>query len=152
MSKKNKKQSQQQKPTSSSAQSSMSFSLNKWFKKIVTTYPTALIILIIVICYVAFLFGGGLFTVVNKSLPSIYYENKFYFLYPSISDQLIGDTVISVMLYLMGFAGLLTVYQSTKNANKPRQAYMLLIVGISLVLLSYIFLESAINMKIAGMR
>jgi len=150
MSKKNKKQPQQ-KPTPTATQSSMSFSLNKWFKKIVTTYPTALIILVIIIGYAVFLFGGGLFTVANKVPPSMYYENKFYFLYPSISDQFIADTAISVMLYLMGFAGLLTIYRSTKSANKPRQAYMLLIAGISLVLLSYIFLESAISIKIAGM-
>jgi len=149
MSKKNKKQPQQ-KPTSTATQSSMSFSLNKWFKKIVTTYPTALIIIVIIIGYAVFLFGGGLFTVVNKVPPSMYYENKFYFLYPGISDQFIADTAISVMLYLMGFAGLLTIYRSTKSANKPRQAYMLLIAGISLVLLSYIFLESAISIKIAG--
>jgi hypothetical protein len=152
MSKKNKKQPQQKPAASTTTQSSMSFSVNKWFKKIVTTYPTALIILVIIIGYAVFLFGGGLFTVVNKVPPSMYYDNNFYFLYPGISEQFIADTVISVMLYLLGFAGLLTIYRSTKSANKPRQAYMLLLVGISLVLLSYIFLESAIGIKTAGIR
>jgi hypothetical protein len=150
MSKKNRKQPQQKPEASTTTQSSMSFSLNKWFRKIVTTYPMALIILVIIIGYTVFLFGGGLFTVVNKVPPSMYYNNKIYFIYPGISEQFIADTVISVMLYLMGFVGLLTIYRSTKNANKPRQAYMLLLVGIGLVLLSYIFLESAIGIKITG--
>ncbi|MCL2172739.1 MAG: hypothetical protein LBH62_00655 [Nitrososphaerota archaeon] len=151
MSKKNKKQSpQQQKPAQTDTQSSRPSSLTKWFNKITTTYPTALIITVIIIGYAVFLFGGGLFSAVNGVSPSAYANNRFYFLYPSISEQFLADTVISVMLYLMGFAGLLTIYQSTKNANKPRQAYMLLLVGISLVLLSYIFLEGAINIKMAG--
>ncbi|MCL2287625.1 MAG: OST3/OST6 family protein [Candidatus Bathyarchaeota archaeon] len=151
MSKKNKKQIKQ-KPAPATTQSSMSFSLNKWFKKIVTTHPSALVITAIMIGYVLFLLGGGLFAVTSENLmPSLYYNDKFYFLYPSLSDQFIADTVISVMLYLMGFAGLLTIYQSTKSVSKPRQAYMMLVVGISLVLLSYIFLESAISIKSMGM-
>ena len=150
MSKKDKKQTQQQKPATIATQSSKSFSFNKWFNKIVSTYPTALIVTVIVIGYAVFLFGGGLFSVVNSVPPSAFYNDRFFFLYPGVGDQFLADTVISVMLYLIGFVGLLTIYRSTKNVSKPRQAYMLLIVGISLVLLSYIFLESAISIKIAG--
>jgi hypothetical protein len=47
----------------------------------------------------------------------------------------------------MGFAGLLAIYQSAKNATKPRQAYMLLVIGVTFVLLSYLFLETAIIAK-----
>ena len=54
------------------------------------------------------------------------------------------------MLYAIGFAGLLAVYQSTKYAYKPRQAYMMLIIGVTLLLLAYIFLEDAILIKIGG--
>jgi hypothetical protein len=150
MSKKDRKQIPQQKPAPKSTQSSRSFSLSKWFNKIVSTYPTALIVTVIIIGYAVFLLGGGLFSVANRVPPAGYNDGTFYFLYPGIGDQFIADTVISVMLYLIGFVGLLTVYQSTKNVNKPRQAYMLLIVGASLILLAFIFLEGAINIKIAG--
>jgi hypothetical protein len=152
MSKKNKKQKIKQKPApTTTTQSSLSFSLSKWFKKVVTTQPFALILTVVFIGAALFLLGGGIYTVTTEGiLPSWYNSNnnKFYFLYPgSISDQFISETVISVMLYTIGFAGLLTVYQSLKSASKPRQAYMLMAVGISLILLSYVFLESAINMK-----
>ncbi|MGD6810193.1 MAG: hypothetical protein ACQCN3_10895 [Candidatus Bathyarchaeia archaeon] len=150
MSKKNKKQQIRKAPAT---QSSLSFSLSKWFKKILTTHPSTLIITVIFIVYALFLLGGGLFTITSENiLPSWYNPNsgRFYFLYPDISNQFVADTVVSMMLYLMGFVGLLSVYQSTKSANKPRQAYMLMIVGVSLVLLSYIFLEGAINFKANG--
>jgi hypothetical protein len=41
----------------------------------------------------------------------------------------------------MGFIGVLALYQSTKYAFKPRQAYMWAIVGVSLLLFAYGILE-----------
>ncbi len=153
MSKKNKKPQIKQKPAPTSTQSSLSFSLSKWFKKALSTHPSTFIITVVFIGYALFMFAGGLFSITSEGiLPSLYYNNKFYFLYPDISNQFISDTVVSMMLYLMGFIGLLSVYKSTKNANKPRQAYMLMIIGVSLVLLSYIFLEGAISFKVNGIQ
>ena len=125
----------------------MSFSLSRWFSKISTTKPSSFIVSIIVISYAIFLFGGGLLTLISQPLPSAYYGGKFYFLYPELSSQFISDTVISVMLYAIGFAGLLSIYQSTKYAYKPRQAYMMLVIGVTLLLISYIFIEDAIHIK-----
>jgi len=42
------------------------------------------------------------------------------------------------------------IYQSTKYVYKPRQAYMMMIVGIVLLLLAYIFLEASIQIKLSG--
>jgi len=128
--------------------SSMSFSLSRWFSKISTAKPSALITSIIVISTAVFLFGGGLYTIIIRPLPSAYYNNRFYFLYPDLGAQFISDTVIATMLYAMGFIGLLAIYQSTKYAYKPRQAYMMLAVGVALMFLAYIFLEDSIQIKL----
>ncbi len=128
--------------------SSTSFSLSRWFEKISSINPSSFVISIVVIGYAVFLFGGGLFTIISSPLPSYYIEGSgFLFIYPELSQQFVSDTIIAVMLYAIGFAGLLTVYQSTKYAYKPRQAYMMLIIGITLLLLAYIFLEDAILIK-----
>lgn len=149
---KNNKKQINQKPEPVATQSSISSSLNRLFKKVTSIRPSTLIVSIIIIGYTVFLLGGGIFTVTRDGiLPVTYYNDRFLFLFPSISDQFIADTVISVMLYLMGFAGLLSIYQSTKNVNKPRQAYMLMAIGISLTLLSYVFIESAIGIKVKGL-
>ena len=128
--------------------SSMSFSLSRWFSKISTAKPSALITSIIVIASAVFLFGGGLYTIIIRPLPSAYYNNRFYFLYPDLGAQFVSDTVIATMLYAMGFVGLLAIYQSTKYAYKPRQAYMMLAVGVALMFLAYIFLEDSIQIKL----
>jgi hypothetical protein len=46
--------------------------------------------------------------------------------------------------------GLLAIYQSTKYVYKPRQAYMMMLVGVVLLLIAYIFLEASIQLKISG--
>ena len=130
--------------------SSTSFSLSRWFRRISTAKPSSFVISIIVISYAIFLFGGGLYTIISSPLPAFYTGKGFLFLYPELGSQFIADTVIAVMLYAIGFVGLLAIYQSTKYAYKPRQAYMMMVIGVTLLLLAYIFLEDAILIKLGG--
>jgi len=126
--------------------SSMASSFERWMNKISSIRPSSFSITLIVIAYAIFLFGGGLFTIVSPIFPP-YINNNFLFIYPELASQFISDTVIAATLYVMGFAGLLALYQSTKYAYKPRQAYMTAIIGVSLLLIAYIFLESILVIK-----
>jgi len=107
-------------------------------------------IVLIVIAFATFLFSGGLLTLIDQPPISVYTGSKFYFLYPALDGQFVMDTVFSAMLYVVGLAGLLLMYRSTKSAFKPRQAYMGMIIGVSLILLSYLFLEGSVLTKISG--
>jgi hypothetical protein len=127
--------------------SSASYPMGRWFRRISTAKPSTFVVTALVLSYTIFLFGGGLLTIISQPLPSAYYNGVFYFLYPDLGEQFISDTIISVMLYAIGFAGLLTIYTSTKYAYKPRQAYMMVVIGASLLLLAYIFIEVAIKIK-----
>ena len=128
--------------------SSMSFSLSRWFRRISTAEPSSFAVTLIIVAYAIFLFGGGLYTIISSPLPAFYTGSTFIFLYPDLGQQFISDSIIAIMLYVIGFVGLLAVYQSTKYAYKPRQAYMTLIIGVALLLLAYIFLEDAILIKL----
>ena len=134
--------------------SEMSFSLSRWFRKITTNAPVAFLITVIGLSYAVFLLGGGLYTLIGPDAaahqPSAYVNGRFYFLYPDISHQFIADTIISAVLYSLGFVGLLAIYQSSKSAYKPRQAYMLLVIGVTFLLLAYVFLEGSIQFKATG--
>ncbi len=134
--------------------SSISFSLSRWFRKISTAAPSTFPVTAVGISYVIFLFGGGLYTLIGPDQfahqPYGYFSNRFFFLFPEIGRQFISDSVISVILYAMGFVGLLAIYQSTKSAYKPRQAYMMLVIGVALLLLAYAFLEGSIQFKRTG--
>ena len=128
--------------------SSMSFSLSRWFRKISASKPSSATFIIIVIGFTTFLLGGGLLTIITRP-PITYYDgSKFYFLFPSMDQQFGMDTVFSALLYVTGLIGLLLIYRSTKNAYKPRQAYMTLIIGVALIILAYLFLENSILYKL----
>jgi hypothetical protein len=130
--------------------SSMSFSLNRLYRRISTAKPSNLIIPVVSIAIGVFLFGGGLYDIIVKPLPAVYYGGRFLFLYPQLSEQFISDSIVSMTLYSLGIAGLIAIYQSTKYVYRPRQAYMMLIVGIILTLIAYIFLESSIRLKLSS--
>lgn len=130
--------------------SSISFSLSRWFRRLSTSKPSLITTALAMITFATFLFSGGLLTLIDQPPVAVYTGRQFYFLYPALDQQFVMDTVFSAMLYAIGLAGLLLIYRSTKSAFKPRQAYMSMIIGVTLVLLSYLFLEGAILTKIQG--
>ncbi|XES76492.1 MAG: hypothetical protein ACBZ72_09940 [Candidatus Bathyarchaeia archaeon] len=130
--------------------SELSFSISKWFSKISTMKPSSVLMTVLVMGVALFLLGGGVYDIINQPYPAIYYNSRFYFLYPSLGEQFLFDTVISVILYLLGAVGLLVIYQSSKQAHNPRQAYMTMLIGIALVTLAYIFIEYFIHLKLTG--
>jgi len=131
--------------------SSLSFSLNKFYHRFSTLRLSSLIISILVMAFALFLFGGGLYDVIMRPLPAAYLQGRgFILLYPQLSDQFIGDSVVAVTLFALGMTGLVMMYQSTKYAYKPRQAYLMFLVGIIFIFIAYIFIETSIKLKIAG--
>jgi hypothetical protein len=130
--------------------SSLSYSLQKLYKKISTAKPSHLILSIVAIAITIFLFGGGLYDTIMGPPPAVYYGGRFIFLYPQLSEQFISDSIISMILYSLGIIGLITIYQSTKYAYRPRQAYMMFLMGAALIILAYIFLEFTIRIKLGS--
>ena len=130
--------------------SSMSFTMNKLYRRISNIRPSAMILSILAMAFAVFLFGGGLYDIIIKPDPAIYAGGRFIFLYPDLSMQFLSDSIEAMMLFTLGVIGLVAVYQSTKYAYKPRQAYMLFLVGVVLLFLTYILLEVTVQLKISG--
>lgn len=130
--------------------SNLSFSLNKIYRAVANSRPSNLIIPVAAIAFAVFLFGGGLYDLIVQPLPAVYYGGRFLFLYPQLSEQFIGDSIVAMTVYSLGIFGLWSVYQSTKYVYKPRQAYMMMTIGVVLLLLAYIILEASIKIKISG--
>lgn len=132
--------------------SSFSYSLVKFYRKISTAKPSAVVLSAVVIAATIFLFGGGLYNVIRRPLPSAYVEvpggGRFIFLYPQLSEQFITDSMIATILYSLGIIGVLAIYQSTKYAYRPRQAYLMFLMGLVLLIIAYGFLEAALYIKL----
>jgi len=53
-----------------------------------------------------------------------------------------------MIMFAIGFAGLLMAYQSTRYAYKPRSAFMWLLTGTMLLVVAYIYTEFIILAKL----
>jgi len=53
-----------------------------------------------------------------------------------------------MLSYMFGVIGILAMYQSTKYAYRPRQAYMFLLVGALFFLMAYFLMENLIYAKL----
>jgi hypothetical protein len=135
-------------PSAKRGITNLSYSMNRFYQKLSTTKPSTLILAIIAVAVAIFFFGGGLYDIIVKPLPAVYYGGTFLFLYPQLSEQFISDSIVAMILYSFGIIGLVTMYQSTKYHFKPRQAYMMLMMGVVLLFLAYIILEVTIGIKL----
>jgi hypothetical protein len=130
---------------------SLSFSVNKLYRAITTAKPSNLLIPTLAIAFAVFLFAGGVYDLIQRPLPAVYYNNRFLFLNPYLSEQFVSDSIVAAIIYSLGIIGLIVLYQSTRYVYKPRQAYMMLIIGLTLMFMAYIFLEATIQIKLRGL-
>ena len=121
---------------------SLSYSLQKLYTKISTARPSPFALAVIAMAIAVFLYGGGLHLIIVKPLPAVYYGGRFLFVYPQLSEQWVSDSIIAMILFSMGVAGAVFMYQSTKYAYKPRQAYMMFLVGAALIVIAYVSIEA----------
>lgn len=128
---------------------SFGFTLRRVYWKILTAKPSIFIVAIIVTAFSLFLLAGGIYDLLEKPLSAISWGTRVLFYYPyTLQAQAVIESVGVMAAYAMGAAGILLMYQSTKYAYKPRQAFMMLLSGVILILIAYIFIESLVYQKL----
>lgn len=96
------------------------------------------ILLIAAIGLATFLLAGGIYDLLEKpvSLLPRASQSGWTFIYPGgIGAQTLNESILSAILYLLGLAGFYMLFRSTRFAYRPRNAYILLIVGIVTVVI-----------------
>ena len=123
--------------------SSLAFSLQKAYERLLNSKPSLLVIAGLAVAASLFLFGGGIYDLLIK--PAVAYigsSGRIIAFYPyGITDQFLSESIIVMVYYALGVSGFLVAYQSTKHAYNPRVGYRYLLVGVALVLISYLLLE-----------
>ncbi len=125
--------------------SSTTFFLQRFYKKTSSLRPSGFTLALVAVAVTIFLLGGGLYSIIVKPYPAVYYGGRFLFVYPQLSEQFVSDSMIAMILLSLGVIGLAFMYQSTKYALKPRQAYMMFIVGVFLLIIAYASIEAILH-------
>ena len=123
--------------------SSLIYYIQKAYWKLVTAKPSLLLIAAIAIAASIFLLGGGLYDLLEKPLVAAFQAGgRIIWYYPyGVSEQFIAESLFVMIIYAIAVVGLLLTYESTKYAYRPRQAFMLLLVGCTFVFVAYLCIE-----------
>jgi hypothetical protein len=116
----------------------MSYYLQKAYWRIVTLKPSAFLLASIAIAASIFLLGGGIYDILEQPIVAFISGGRIIPFFPqALNEQLLGESVASMVLYSLGVVGLLLVYQSTKYAYSPREGFTMLLIGVLLFLVSW---------------
>ena len=123
--------------------SSLAFSLQKTYERIVTAKPSIFVAAAAVVALSLFLLGGGIYDILIKPIVAIVASGgRIISFYPyGLSEQFLLESIIIMLFYGIGVIGFLIAYRSTKYAYNPRLAYRFLLVGCALLLIAYILVE-----------
>jgi len=126
--------------------SSFAFFLQKAYWKIITAKPSIFVIAVIVVAACVFLLGGGVYDILEKPLVAVVASGgRIIVFYPyALNEQFLMESIVVMVGYAIGVVGFLLTYQSTKYAYRPRQAYILLLVGCVLIITAYVFVERSL--------
>jgi len=128
--------------------SSLAFSLQKTYERIITAKPSLFLVGVSAVAVSFFLLSGGIYDVLIKPIVAYFASGgQMLVFYPSLTDQFLLESIIIMVFYAIGFAGFLIAYRSTKYAYNPRQAYRFLLVGCVLLIIGYVLIENGLMSK-----
>ncbi len=107
-----------------------------------TAKPSTLLLASIAIGASVFLLGGGIYDIIEQPVVAFVSGGRIIPYYPqALNEQLLGESIGAMVLYSLGIIGILLVYQSTKYAYNPREAFTTLLVGLLLLLIGWVLVE-----------
>jgi len=113
------------------------------------TGPTTTIVLIAVLAFVGFILAGGIYDLLSHPIALLPTATGYSVLIPgTLGQQTLNESLIAAFLYMLGLIGLYMLLRSTRFAYRPRNAYLLLILGTITVLLVVFYSNALITQKV----
>jgi len=138
-------------PSFRSRLTSFGYTARKTYQKITTAKPSVFVVAAIVAGVSIFLLGGGIYDILERPLIGIPVGTRILFFYPgTLSEQTILDSMFAMTSYFFGVLGILLMYQSTKYAYRPRQAFMFLLIGAVFFFMAYVLMENLVYQKLTA--
>jgi len=130
--------------------SSLGFRLQRTARKIATAKPSIFVITSVIVALTVFFLGGGVYDLLAQPIIAFPVGRRILFFYPySVHEQAVVESLLVMTSYALGFFGVFLMYQSTKYAYKPRQAYILLLTGMVFLLIAYVYIENLLWSKLS---
>jgi hypothetical protein len=113
--------------------------------------PSTSLLLILILSFVGFILAGGMYDLTNSPISLLPTSTGYSVLIKgTLGQQTLNESLIAGFLYMLGLAGLYMLLRSTRFAYRPRNAYLLLILGTLTVLVVVFYSNALITQKIGG--
>ncbi len=112
--------------------------------------PSTTVIVIAVLVFVGFILAGGVYDILERPISLLPTPTGYSVVIKgTLGQQTLNESLIAAFLYMLGLGGLYMLLRSTRYAYRPRNAYLLLILGTLTVLLVVFYSTSLINAKLS---
>jgi hypothetical protein len=113
--------------------------------------PSTTVAIILVVGFIGFILAGGIYDVLENPITLLPTAGGYSVLIKgTLGQQTVNESLIAAFLYFLGMGGLYMLLRSTRFAYRPRNAYLLLILGTITVLLVVFYSNTLITQKIGG--
>ena len=109
------------------------------------------IMVVLVVATSIFILGGGVYDIIEArlgnlvtTLPTPSYP-RFY--YTGMTDQTFNESAYFIIFLIMGVSGGYISFGSSRHAYRPREARMLLLIGMALMIVATIGCERILTWK-----
>lgn len=113
--------------------------------------PSTTVALIVVIAIVGFILAGGIYDILENPISLLPTPSGYSLLIKgTLGQQTLNESLVAAFLYMLGLGGLYMLLRSTRFAYRPRNAYLLLILGTLTVLIVVFYTNALITQKVSG--
>jgi hypothetical protein len=113
--------------------------------------PSTTVSIIIALAFVCFVLAGGVYDILEHPISLLPTTSGYSVLIRgTLGQQTLNESLIAAFLYMLGLGGLYMLLRSTRFAYRPRNAYMLLIIGTITVLVVAYYSNALMISKLGG--
>ena len=113
--------------------------------------PSRNVLFIVLLGFMGFIIAGGIYDMTRFTIPLSYQNIGGYitpeFFWQDLHEQFIIEGIGFAIVVMLGFAGTYFIYHSTKHFYRPNYAYVFIIIGIAMIMISFFFAEVMIQEK-----
>jgi hypothetical protein len=113
--------------------------------------PSITVSLFAVLIFVGFVLAGGIYDILERPISLLPTANGYSFVIKgTLGQQTLNESLVAGFTYMLGLGGLYMLLRSTRFAYRPRNAYLLLILGTVTIMLVIAYSNALITQKIGG--
>lgn len=94
-----------------------------------------------------FILGGGVYDIMEQPISVLPTPSNPIFYFPGMTDQTFNESMIFILFLSIGISGGYLSYNSTLRAYRPREARMILAIGVAMIVVAYIGCETLLTWK-----